>query len=118
MKRLLVLAVVLGCASWLAAQEGRVWLPRPFELPPFNRTQTTLLGVAGRPSRAVAVGNGRSPLAIYVYDRLGQCVAHDDDPSGPIDDRVAAWVPAESGPFDVQIRNVGPVFIRVEASAK
>ena len=118
MKRWIAMGLALASVSVIGAQEERVWTPRPMELPPFQRVQTTLVGKAGRDSRVVAVGDGASPLAIYVYDRMGQCIALDDDPSGPIDDRVAVWVTSDNGPFDVQIRNVGPVYNRLEASAR
>jgi hypothetical protein len=119
MKRWLTLGLIFAAAPWIVAQEGAAWLPEPFDLGPFGRFQAGIMGTAGRESRAVAIGsNGRTPLGIYVYDPQGHCVALDDEPGPYIDDRIAAWMPAVSGAFDVQVRNMGPGFNRVEASAK
>lgn len=118
MRRYLAFIIAGVAAAGAVAQDERTWMPQPFTLSPFSRTQTTLVGLKGRPSRVVATGDGNSPLAIYVYDRFGNCVAYSDKPSPLVDDRIASWVPAATGPFDVQVRNVGFMFNRVEANAK
>ncbi len=119
MKRWLTLGLLLGAAPLIWAQEARTWTPEPFVLIPYGRIQTSVTGVVGQESRAIAIGDGRTALGIYVYDPQGNCVAFDDEPIARyFDDRIAGWSPTVSGMHEVQIRNLGPGFNRVEASAK
>ena len=119
MKRFLTLALVFGAAPLIWAQDGRVWTPELFVLNPYGRMPASVPGVVGRESRAVALGNQRSPLGIYVYDPQGNCVAFDDEPTPKyFDDRIASWVPGLAGPYEVQVRNLGPCFNKIDASAR
>ena len=57
---------------------------------------------------AVASGNGRSCLGLYVFDARGNCLAKDDhSPPATADDLIVNWLPAESGRYAVELRNAG-----------
>jgi hypothetical protein len=118
MKRWLTLGLLIFAAPLLVAQEGRTWLPEPFVFAPFGLVQPAVLDGGGQESRALVIGDGRTALGIYVYDPLGHCVGFDDEPSEVYDDRIVSWVAAIAGPYDVQIRNFGPLENHAEAAAK
>jgi len=118
MRRWLTFGLLVLAAPLLVAQDIRPWVPEPFILGPFGYKQTVVNGSAGLESRALVIGDGRTAVGIYVFDSQGHCIGFDDEPSDVYDDRIVSWVPAAAGPFDVQIRNLGPSFNRAEASAK
>jgi hypothetical protein len=119
MKRWLTALLLIAAAPLLMAQERRAWLPEPFVLPPFSQAPSTLIGVAGQTSRVMAIGDGRTPVGIYIYDPQGHCIVFDDEPIARVyDDRIVTWVAAASGPYELQIRNFGPRYNRLEASAR
>ncbi len=57
---------------------------------------------------AIASGNWRSCLRLYVFDSQGNCVAKDDISSpGTSDDLIVEWFPAQDGRYSVELRNAG-----------
>lgn len=111
MQRIVALAAFLAL---LAASIGSADLvqPRPSErkpeliagmtrsyLEPFKQGQSAL---------AIASGNGRSRLAMYVFDVHGNCLGKDDH-SAPAtgDDLIVAWYPAADGLYSIDLHNEG-----------
>jgi hypothetical protein len=64
---------------------------------------------AGERALVITSGNGLSPLAIYVYDPDGNCVAKDDAVAarGSSDDLAVEWLPPEEGRYTIELRNFG-----------
>jgi hypothetical protein len=118
MKRWLTFAMLAVAAPWIVAQESRTWAPPPFTLEPYGFMQTVIVGAPHQESRALVIGNGVTALGLYVYDSQGHCIGLDDEESKVYDDRIVSWVPAAGGPYEVQIRNLGPGYNRAEAAAK
>lgn len=64
----------------------------------------------GYRANIIVIGDGKSYLALYVFDPQGNCVARDDDLSGKfLDDRWVIWYPRRSQEYTIQIRNLGDV---------
>ncbi len=62
---------------------------------------------AGRKAEVVAVGEGTSFLALYVFDGHGNCVVYDDDVSSRSpDDAAVQWVPAQTGLYTIEVRSL------------
>jgi hypothetical protein len=64
-------------------------------------------GKEGKESLVVAVGNGATFAALYVYDRDGNCVALDEGRAPIKDDLAVSWVPAKDEPYAVELVNFG-----------
>jgi hypothetical protein len=59
-------------------------------------------------ANVIIIGNGRTPLGLYVYDPEGNCVARDDQSSGKIiDDNAVIWYPTVTQRYRIEIRNMG-----------
>jgi hypothetical protein len=56
---------------------------------------------------AMAIGNGRSYLGLYVFDRRGNCVAWDDYSGSVVgrDDLAVEWYPPETADYDIEVHN-------------
>jgi len=119
MRRWTVLGLLILATPLALAQDIRPWVPEPFTIGPYGSVQTTVAGVPGQESRAIAIGNGHTALGIYVFDHQGHCIAFDDEPADVVyDDRIVSWIATAAGPFEVQFRNLGAGFNRAEANAK
>ena len=69
----------------------------------------------GERSCVIATGKGSSPLALYVFDAHGNCVARDEPVAAPGGDDVAVeWFPTIAGVFTVELRNPGRLSNLVE----
>jgi hypothetical protein len=117
MKRLGVITIILAIsASTTLGGPEKPWFPQAFQLSPGEATHYASRCDPGRPVQAVVTGRGASPLGVYVYNAVGQCVAHDDDLTGNlVDDRIVAWTPTNTGPYELEIRNLGGALNIVEA---
>lgn len=63
----------------------------------------------GERSCVIASGQGASPLALYVFDAHGNCVARDEPVAARSGDDVAVeWFPATAGVFTIELCNAGP----------
>lgn len=111
-------ALLLFAAPFIAAQGSREESREPFEIPPFQRIEFPQPALAGRDAQAIAIGNGRSAVGVYVFDPKGNCVAFDDEPNPALDDRVVVWTPTVTGLFGVQVRNLGFAVNTVETASK
>lgn len=79
-----------------------------FTLEPFHVRSTAGEFKAREQTAVIAIGEGTTPLGIYVYDIHGNCVARDDLSYSAISDDLALeFHPAERGYFDIEIRNQG-----------
>lgn len=96
--------LMLGAAVALCAPEQKMTL----QLAAWTQTSRFQVFPAGR-AVVIASGNGQSPLALYVYDPEGNCVARDDvvEPRSSSDDVAAEWFPPEMGRYTVELRNLG-----------
>lgn len=88
-------------------------------LTPRSREEKPIAGMAthvyvdtfknGAPAKVIISGNGVTCLGLYVFDREGNCVAHDDVSVSPAtaDDAFVEWVPPEQERYSIEIRNGG-----------
>lgn len=111
-------AAILGCFGLLAMVHFVAGSPvepfneesgfRQLELEPFSRESFTLRCQAKLRSTAIVYGHGRSPLALYVFDPHGNCVARDDfSPSRMTDDLAVEWFPPTEEMYEIEVRNLG-----------
>ncbi len=94
------------------------WLNADLVAPRQADTKQRIMGQGNRPyvdifkanERAIvaASGNGKSCLALYVFDSSGNCVAADDrsDPATG-DDCAVEWYPATQAKYSIEVRNLG-----------
>jgi hypothetical protein len=109
---------VLGCFALLAAAHLVLGSPvepfaeklgfRELELDPHSRETFTLRCQAKERTTAIVYGKGRSPLAVYVFDPHGNCVAKDDFAQGKMtDDLAVEWYPPMEQMYEIDVRNLG-----------
>jgi hypothetical protein len=68
----------------------------------------------GKRSLAIALGDNRTNLGLYVFDAHGNCVARDDDMSlASRDDLAVEWLPAQTGLFTIQVKSLARISNRV-----
>lgn len=59
-------------------------------------------------ANVITVGDGKAPLGLYIFDRHGNCICHDDRGGGGVgDDNAVAWYPSSDEPYFVEIANLG-----------
>lgn len=58
----------------------------------------------GEPARVYVKGDGDSDLDLYIYDQYGNRICSDVDGT---DEMYCAWMPRETGPFTIRVRNLG-----------
>jgi hypothetical protein len=103
---LLILAGGAGVAvSGPVEPDEKATLP----LPAFHQTARFISFLPAQRALVIASGNGQSPLALYVFDPDGNCVAHDDliDPRTYSDDLAVEWYPPALGRYTIELRNAG-----------
>jgi hypothetical protein len=63
----------------------------------------------GERACAITIGDGRTFLGLYVYDKHGNCVAWDDEGQAKKthDDLAAEWFPTQTGTYVVEVFNIG-----------
>lgn len=59
------------------------------------------------PAEVIVIGDGNTYLALYVYDRHGNCVAHDEGTDRIRDDLAAGWVSADGQTYAFEMVNLG-----------
>jgi hypothetical protein len=112
MKRL-ALGLALGVVALLScgglAEAGRLYGPRiDFRRAPAYSTVTyTETFVGGQVARVSIVGDGTTDLDLYVYDEYGYLVVR---ATGLSDIESVLWVPARTGTYRIEVRNLGVVY--------
>ncbi len=77
-------------------------------LEPFAVRTFTQECKGGERTCVIAIGQGTTPLGVYVYDVHGNCVAWDDySLSDVADDLALEFHPPQQGVYEVEIRNFG-----------
>src|SRR5437879_6217753 len=58
---------------------------------------------------AIVIGDGETPMGLYVFDRWGNCIARDDYSGSPAvrDDLAVEWFPPEAAPYGIDVYNFG-----------
>ena len=65
---------------------------------------------SGKEITLVVLGEGSSALGLYIYDRDGNCVAHDDQSNFQTkDDLAVSWIPQKEGEYSYELVNLGPI---------
>jgi hypothetical protein len=86
---------------------------------PFHTQTHSLTCKARERSCVIVYGRGTSPMAIYVYDAYGNCVARDDVSQGKVSDDLAVeWYPAAQDVYDIEIRNLGRKLNQAEVAIR
>lgn len=81
---------------------------RQLAIEPFATYFSSFTCKARERTAIMVYGQGTSPMAIYVYDAHGNCVARDDLSLSIVSDDLAVeWQPASEQVYDVEIRNLG-----------
>ena len=81
---------------------------RQATLEPFGRETYTLKCKANERSSVIVYGQGSSPMAVYVFDAHGNCVARDDLSNSTVSDDLALeWYPPTEEIYEIEIRNLG-----------
>ena len=81
---------------------------RNISFEPFASQTLTIECRAKERTCAILYGQGTSPMAIYVFDKHGNCVAKDDVSFNVVsDDAAVEWYPTAPGAYEVEIRNLG-----------
>jgi hypothetical protein len=114
---ILIGAAVLLCGAALSggAQWDQTTRAVPVELDPLSRREYWGKFLGGKRALAIAVGTNRNPelranLGLYVFDAHGNCVARDDDVDQASRDELAVeWLPAQTGLFTIQVKNLAGV---------
>jgi hypothetical protein len=75
---------------------------------PFKSQTLTVECRARERTSAILYGQGTSPMAIYVFDKHGNCVARDDVSYYVVsDDAAVEWYPPTQDVYEVEIHNLG-----------
>ncbi|MCI0683893.1 MAG: hypothetical protein L0Y71_17440 [Gemmataceae bacterium] len=113
--------------TWLVGAPLMLWLVhvaagspvRPFAdndkgfrqvlIEPFStRTFNNIRCQANERTALIVYGQGTSPMAAYVFDAHGNCVAWDDLSISMVpDDLALEWYPPAEQAYDVEVRNLG-----------
>ena len=109
--RTLVLAMLVGALLFAKDSFGgplKSVPVRDLELVPFaTRSMQTEFEPNVR-STAILIGDGRTYLGLYVYDREGNCVAWDDVAAPRVlDDIAVEWHPSKRESYTIQVINFG-----------
>jgi hypothetical protein len=96
--------VSLGSADLVKSRKGEIDLVLPAQM------TRSYMDTFRKDERALAIasGNGRACLGLYVFDSQGNCLAKDDlSAPATADDLIVEWYPAEQGRYSVDVRNAG-----------
>lgn len=81
---------------------------RQLVLEPFQRDNYAIRCKAKESTRVIVYGQGSSPMAVYVFDAHGNCVAHDDYSTNDVSDDLALdWYSPSETTYDVEVYNLG-----------
>lgn len=117
MRRILAIALLAVSVSIGVSAPEKPWFPQTLALPPHTVAHHGCECEPGDPVLAIASGSGASAVGLYLFNGTGQCVAWDDVNTGNVnDDRVLTFTPADIGPYDVEVRNLGPTSNQVDAA--
>ena len=115
MRRWLLLVVLIGVTALSASGQEPDELPEapksrelgPVNLVPYGSISIEYPLTVGQTARVFAIGDGRTAIGLYIYDRHGNCVSRDDRIDRLLDDRVVVYVPAETAEYTLEMRNFG-----------
>lgn len=109
MFRVVPLIVVLGLVGFVTGAVPSDKQPYFKEVvPPWSSDRYTITFEGGEPAMAMVVGDGKSYIGLYVYDGLGNCVAHDDqNVSAARDDLAVTWFPTQTERYWIEVANLG-----------
>ncbi len=62
---------------------------------------------AHKRASAIVIGDGTTVMALYVFDRWGNCVAKDEGVAPVRDDLAVEWYPTETSLYSIDICNFG-----------
>src|SRR5262245_17327039 len=105
-------AILLSAVSWALSSPVSTFAEkngyRQLVLDPFARENYPIRCKAKESTRVIVYGQGSSPMAVYVFDKHGNCVAHDDFATdGGSDDLPLEWFSPTEAAYDVEVRNLG-----------
>ena len=105
-------AIMLLMASWAGSAPVTPFAEkhgfRQAALEPFQHETHSIRCKAKETTRVIVYGQGSSPMAVYVFDAHGNCVAHDDFSTGGVSDDLALeWLAPTEAAYDVEVRNLG-----------
>ena len=81
---------------------------RQVPMEPFSGRTFSVLCKAKERTAVIIYGQGTSPMAAYVFDSHGNCVAWDDlSLSTMPDDLALEWYPPTEQTYEVEVRNLG-----------
>jgi hypothetical protein len=88
-----------------------VELRRAKSFPPFHHITETRPFIGKERACVIIVGTtNQAYMGLYVYDAHGNCVALDDMGNAATRDQLAVeWYPPETGPYAIEVRNLGPL---------
>jgi len=93
--------------------------PREVVLEPYRRVVETQVFAAGQLGKVIGIGDGRTYLALYLYDSYGNCVAWDDQGTSSIkDDVYVECFPLHPERYTYEFRNQGSSSNRVEIAVR
>ena len=105
----LLLCVSLGSADLVAPRSA---LPKE-RISSFSLRAYTETFKPNEECSVIVSGDGSAILALYVFDRDGNCVFKDDVPTPESSDDLAArWMPTTGGRYSLEVRNAGPAIWR------
>jgi hypothetical protein len=105
-------AIVFLLVQLAAGAPVRPWAKesgfRQVTLDPFGTFFDSLICNGKERTNVIVYGQGTSPMAVYVYDAHGNCVARDDLSLTTVSDDLAVeWHPPTEQVYDIEIRNLG-----------
>jgi hypothetical protein len=81
---------------------------RSVPLEPFSGRTFSVRCKAKERTAVIVYGEGTSPMAVYVFDPHGNCVAWDDNSLSMMpDDLALEWYPPAEQNYEVEVRNLG-----------
>jgi len=81
---------------------------RPVPTEPFSGRTFPVRCKAKERTAVIIYGQGTSPMAVYVFDSHGNCVAWDDMSLSMMpDDLALEWYPPTEQNYEVEVRNLG-----------
>lgn len=122
MRKLLV-GSLLGMLLCVSIGSADLVAPRKFgakeNIPGLGIRSTIERFKANEPASVIISGDGDTCLGLYIFDGNGNCVAKDDFTSPhSSDDLAVEWIPPETAPYAIEVRNAGITFNAYEFAVR